>query len=52
MLRLSVKSPEELLDRNVVVIGYPAKDERNDCCASGPHIQQNIQRETAAARCD
>jgi len=30
MLRLSVKSPEELLDRNVVVIGYPAKDERND----------------------
>ena len=30
MLRLSVKSPEELLDRNVVVIGYPARDERND----------------------
>ena len=30
MLRLSVKSPEELLDHNVVVIGYPARDERND----------------------
>ena len=30
ILRLSVKSPEELLDRNVVVIGYPARDERND----------------------
>jgi endonuclease G len=30
MLRLSMKSPEELLDRNVVVIGYPARDERND----------------------
>jgi len=30
MLRLSVKSPEELLYRNVVVIGYPARDERND----------------------
>ena len=30
MLRLSVKSPEELLDHNVVVIGYPARDERCD----------------------
>ncbi len=30
ILRLSVKSPEELLDHNVVVIGYPARDERND----------------------
>ena len=30
MLRLSVKSPEELLDHNVVVIGYPARDERSD----------------------
>ena len=30
MLRLSLKSPEELLDHNVVVIGYPARDERND----------------------
>lgn len=30
MLRLSVKSPEELFDHNVVVIGYPARDERND----------------------
>jgi len=30
MLKLSVKSPEELLDHNVVVIGYPARDERND----------------------
>ena len=30
MLRLSVKSPEELADHNVVVIGYPARDERND----------------------
>ncbi|MGB6315839.1 MAG: DNA/RNA non-specific endonuclease [Pseudolabrys sp.] len=30
MLRLSLKSPEELVDHNVVVIGYPARDERND----------------------
>ena len=30
MLRLSVKSPEELLDHNVVVIGYPARDDRSD----------------------
>ena len=30
MLRLSVKSPEGLLDRNIVVIGYPARDDRND----------------------
>jgi endonuclease G len=30
MLKLSVKSPEELLDHDVVVIGYPARDDRND----------------------
>jgi endonuclease G len=30
MLKLSVKSPEEMLDRDVVVIGYPARDDRND----------------------
>jgi endonuclease G, mitochondrial len=30
MLRLSVKSPEELLDHKVVVIGYPARDDRSD----------------------
>ena len=30
ILRLSVKSPEELLDHNVVVIGYPARDDRTD----------------------
>jgi endonuclease G len=30
MLRLSIKSPEELIDRNVIVIGYPARDDRND----------------------
>ena len=30
MLRLSVKSPEELVGRDVVVIGYPALDPRND----------------------
>jgi endonuclease G, mitochondrial len=30
MLRLSVKSAEELLDHNVVVIGYPARDDRSD----------------------
>ncbi|MBS0206774.1 MAG: AAA family ATPase [Planctomycetes bacterium] len=29
-LRLSVTSPEELLDRDVALIGYPAKDWRND----------------------
>jgi endonuclease G, mitochondrial len=30
VLRLSVKSPEELLDHKVVVIGYPARDDRSD----------------------
>jgi endonuclease G len=30
MLRLSVKSPEELIDHKVVVIGYPARDDRSD----------------------
>jgi endonuclease G, mitochondrial len=29
-LKLSVKSPEELIDRDVVVVGYPARDYRND----------------------
>lgn len=29
-LRLSVRSPEELVDRNIVAIGYPARDDRND----------------------
>lgn len=30
MLRLSTKAPEELVDRNIVAIGYPARDERSD----------------------
>ena len=30
MLRLSVRSPEELVGRNIVVVGYPARDPRND----------------------
>jgi endonuclease G, mitochondrial len=30
MLTLSVKSPEELIDHKVVVIGYPARDDRSD----------------------
>jgi endonuclease G, mitochondrial len=29
-LRLSVKSPEELVDHNIVAIGYPARDPRSD----------------------
>ena len=29
-IMLSVLSPEELVGRNVVVIGYPARDDRND----------------------
>ena len=29
-LRLSVTPPEELVDREIAVIGYPAKDLRND----------------------
>jgi endonuclease G len=29
-LVLSVEDPEEIADRNVVVIGYPARDDRND----------------------
>jgi endonuclease G len=30
MLPLSVKSPEDLMGHNVVVVGYPARDDRND----------------------
>jgi hypothetical protein len=30
MLRLSVRSPEGLVGRNIVVVGYPARDPRND----------------------
>jgi endonuclease G len=30
MLRLSTKSPEELVGRNIVAIGYPARDERSE----------------------
>src|SRR5262249_42534566 len=30
MLRLSVRSPEELVNRNIVAVGYPAFDPRND----------------------
>jgi len=29
-LRLSVKHPDELIDREVALIGYPARDSRND----------------------
>jgi endonuclease G, mitochondrial len=30
MLRLAVRSPEDLIGRNVVAVGYPAPDPRND----------------------
>lgn len=30
MLRLSVRSPEELVGRDIVVVGYPSRDPRND----------------------
>ena len=30
MLRLSVRSPEELINRNIVAVGYPARDDRSD----------------------
>jgi endonuclease G, mitochondrial len=30
MLRLSVRSPEDLVGRNIVVVGYPARDLRSD----------------------
>ena len=30
MLRLAVRSPEELVGRNIVAVGYPAPDPRND----------------------
>src|SRR5260370_32952329 len=30
MLKLSTKPPEELINHNVVVIGYPARDDRSD----------------------
>lgn len=30
VLNLSVRLPEDLVGRNIVAIGYPARDERND----------------------
>jgi|CZKX01.1.fsa_nt_gi endonuclease G len=36
-LRLSVKSPEDLMGTNIVAVGYPAKDFRND-----QQLQDNI----------
>jgi DNA/RNA endonuclease G (NUC1) len=30
MLRLSVRSPEDLVNRNIVAVGYPARDDRSD----------------------
>ena len=30
MLRLSVRSPEMLVNRNIVAVGYPARDDRSD----------------------
>ena len=30
ILELSVTSPEDLIGRNIIVLGYPAKDWRND----------------------
>src|SRR4029077_12213535 len=30
MLPLSVKSPQELLNHNIVAVGYPARDDRSD----------------------
>jgi endonuclease G, mitochondrial len=30
ILRLSVKSPEDLVGRNIVAVGYPARDDRSD----------------------
>ena len=30
MLRLSVLSPEQLVNRNIVAVGYPARDDRSD----------------------
>lgn len=30
LLKLSVKTPEELVDSDVIVVGYPARDARND----------------------
>ena len=29
-LRLSTKAPDDLLDRDVIAVGYPARDDRND----------------------
>ena len=29
-LKLSTKAPEDLVDRDVVAVGYPARDDRND----------------------
>jgi len=46
MLKLSVTSPEELVGRNIVALGYPAKDWRNDI-ALQDHIfgsQYNVKR--------
>jgi hypothetical protein len=30
MLKLAVRSPEELVNHNIVAVGYPALDPRND----------------------
>jgi endonuclease G len=55
MLRLSVKSPEDLLGRNVVVIGYPARDDRNDLALQdqifqGKYLVKRLQPGTVRRR--
>lgn len=55
MLRLSVKSPEDLLGRNVVVIGYPARDDRNDLALQdkifqGKYLVKRLQPGTVRER--
>jgi endonuclease G, mitochondrial len=55
MLRLSTKSPEDLVDHNIIVVGYPARDERNDLAIQdrifeGKYYVKRLQPGTVRAR--
>jgi endonuclease G, mitochondrial len=45
-LKLSVRTPEELLQREIVVVGYPARDDRNDLALQDRIFQRtyNVKR--------
>ena len=45
-LKLSIKSPEELVGRDIVAVGYPARDDRNDLALQDKIFQRtyNVKR--------